>query len=93
MQRTHAGEPMKPMPGLSALLDKAKAKRIFGTKMRSVIKKAIVDQQFEATAQILAAGLVPIVEPEVDIHWPDKPRAEALLKAALLACAYRRAAI
>lgn len=62
---------MKPMPGLPALLDKAKAKRIFGTKMRSVIKKAsgggiqaIVDQQFEVAAQILAAGLAPIVEPE-----------------------------
>ena len=83
---------MKPMLGLPALLDKAKAKRIFGTKMRSVIKKAsgggiqaIVDQQFEVAAQILAAGLVPIVEPEVDIHCPDKARAEALLKAALLA--------
>ena len=83
---------MKPMPGLSALLDKAKAKRIFGTKMRSVIKRAsgagiqaIVDQQFEAGAQILAAGLVPIVEPEVDIHSPDKAQAETLLKAALLA--------
>jgi fructose-bisphosphate aldolase class I len=83
---------MKPMPGLSALLDKAKAKRIFGTKMRSVIKKAsgagiqaIVDQQFEVAAQILAAGFVPIVEPEVDIHCPDKAQAEALLKAALLA--------
>ena len=82
---------MKPMPGLPALLDKAKAKRIFGTKMRSVIKKAsgdgiqaIVDQQFEVAAQILAAGLAPIVEPEVDIHCPDKARAEALLKAALL---------
>jgi fructose-bisphosphate aldolase class I len=83
---------MKPMPGLSALLDKAKTKRIFGTKMRSVIKKAsgdgieaIVDQQFEVAAQILAAGLVPIVEPEVDIHCPDKAQAEALLKVALLA--------
>jgi fructose-bisphosphate aldolase, class I len=83
---------MKPMPGLSALLDKAKAKRIFGTKMRSFIKKAsgdgieaIVDQQFEVAAQILAAGLVPIVEPEVDVHSPDKARAEVLLKAALLA--------
>ena len=82
---------MKPMSGLSALLDKAKAKRIFGTKMRSVIKKAnasgiqaIVDQQFEVAAQILGAGLVPIVEPEVDIHSPDKARAEALLKATLL---------
>ena len=82
---------MKPMPGLAALLDKANAKRIFGTKMRSVVKqangagiKAIVNQQFETAAQILAAGLMPIVEPEVDIHCPDKARAEALLKAALL---------
>ena len=78
---------MKPMPGLPALLKKANRKRIFGTKMRSVINKAnadrieaIVDQQFEVAAQILAAGLVPIVEPEVDIHCPDKARAEALLK-------------
>ena len=82
---------MKPMVGLAALLDKATTKRIFGTKMRSVIKeanaggiRAIVDQQFEVAVQILAAGLVPIVEPEVDIHCPDKARAEALLKAALL---------
>jgi len=82
---------MKPMPALAALLAKAKAKRIFGTKMRSVIKHAnaagvrgIVDQQFEAARQILAAGLVPIIEPEVDIHCPEKAKAEALLKAALL---------
>jgi fructose-bisphosphate aldolase class I len=82
---------MKPMPGLVALLDKANAKRIFGTKMRSVVKqandagiKAIVNQQFEVATQIIAAGLMPIVEPEVDIHCPDKARAEALLKAALL---------
>jgi fructose-bisphosphate aldolase, class I len=82
---------MKPMPELGALLDRAKAKRIFGTKMRSVIKKAnsegvgaIVDQQFDVAAQILAADLVPIVEPEIDIHCPDKARAEALLKTALL---------
>jgi fructose-bisphosphate aldolase class I len=82
---------MKPMPGLATLLDKANAKRIFGTKMRSLIKQAnasginaIVDQQFEVGAQILAAGLVPIIEPEVDIHSPDKAGAEALLKAALL---------
>ncbi len=82
---------MKPMPGLAALLDRANAKRIFGTKMRSVINqanpagiRAIVDQQFELAAQILAAGLVPIIEPEVDIHCPDKARAEALLEAALL---------
>jgi len=82
---------MKPMPGLAALLDKANAKRIFGTKMRSVIKQAdaagvdaVVNQQFEVAAQILAAGLMPIVEPEVDIHCPEKARAEALLTAALL---------
>jgi fructose-bisphosphate aldolase, class I len=82
---------MKPIPGLGALLDKAAAKRIFGTKERSFIKqanaagiKAIVAQQFELAAQILAAGLVPIVEPEVDIHCPEKAKAEGLLKAALL---------
>jgi fructose-bisphosphate aldolase class I len=82
---------MKPMPGLSALLAKAKAKRIFGTKMRSVINQAdsggiknIVSQQFEAAEQIIAADLVPIIEPEVDIHCPEKAKAEALLKAALL---------
>jgi len=81
---------MKPMPGLAALLERANARRIFGTKMRSVIKhadaagiQAVVAQQFEVAAQILAAGLMPIVEPEVDIHCPDKPQAEALLKAAL----------
>ena len=82
---------MRPMPELAALLDKAKAKRIFGTKMRSVIKQAdgagikdVVTQQFEAARQISAAGLVPIVEPEVDIHCPEKAQAEALLKAAIL---------
>ena len=82
---------MKPMPDLAALLDRAKAKRIFGTKMRSVIKQAngagikdIVTQQFEAARQIIAADLVPIVEPEVDIHCPEKAKAEALLKAAIL---------
>jgi fructose-bisphosphate aldolase class I len=81
---------MKPMPGLPALLNRANAKRIFGTKMRSVINqanaagiKAVVRQQFEVAAQILAAGLVPIIEPEVDIHCPDKAAAEVLLKAAL----------
>ncbi len=81
---------MKPMPGLPALLKRANAKRIFGTKMRSVINqanaagiKAVVRQQFEVAAQILAAGLVPIIEPEVDIHCPDKAAAEALLKAAI----------
>ena len=82
---------MKPMPALTALLEKAKAKRIFGTKMRSVIKRAseagirdIVNQQFELAAQIIAAELMPIVEPEVDIHCPEKSKAEALLKAAIL---------
>jgi fructose-bisphosphate aldolase class I len=82
---------MKPMPGLAALLDKARAKGIFGTKMRSVIKHAnaagvmdIVSQQFEAGAQIMAAGLVPIIEPEVDIHCPEKAGAEELLKVAIL---------
>ena len=82
---------MKPMPALAALLEKAKAKRIFGTKMRSFIKQANeagikqnVKQQFEMAAQIIAAGLVPIVEPEVDIHSPEKAKAEALLKAAIL---------
>ena len=82
---------MKPMPALAALLDKAKAKGIFGTKMRSVIKhanaasiKAIVRQQFEVAGQISAAGLVPIIEPEVDIHCPDKAEAEEVLRAALL---------
>jgi len=82
---------MKPMPDLAALLAKAQAKRIFGTKMRSFIKQAnaagiknIVNQQFEAGRQIIAAGLVPIIEPEVDIHCPEKTKAEGLLKAALL---------
>jgi fructose-bisphosphate aldolase class I len=82
---------MKPMPQLAALLKKAKAKGIFGTKMRSVINKVnlagirdIVDQQFDLAAQILAAGLVPIVEPEVDIHCPEKAKAEAFLKIFIL---------
>jgi fructose-bisphosphate aldolase class I len=82
---------LKPMPALAALLDKAKAKGIFGTKMRSVIKHAnaagikdIVSQQFAVAGQISAAGLVPIIEPEVDIHCPDKAKAEEVLKTALL---------
>ena len=82
---------MKPMPDLGALLKKAGAKNIFGTKMRSVINqanaagvKAVVAQQFDVAAQILAAGLMPIIEPEVDIHSPDKAGAEALLKASLI---------
>jgi fructose-bisphosphate aldolase class I len=83
---------MRPMPALAALLAKAKAKGIFGTKMRSVIKyahaagiKDVVHQQFDVAGQISAAGLVPIIEPEVDIHCPDKAKAEEVLKAALLA--------
>jgi fructose-bisphosphate aldolase class I len=82
---------MKPMPELAPLLEKAKSKRIFGTKMRSVIKQAnpasikkIVNQQFEFARQIIAMDLIPIVEPEVDIHCPDKSAAETLLKAAIL---------
>ena len=82
---------MKPIPELDALLDKAKAKRIFGTKMRSVIKHAnqrgieqIVSQQFELAERINAIGLVPIIEPEVDIHCPEKAQAEALLKKGIL---------
>jgi fructose-bisphosphate aldolase, class I len=81
---------MKPMPGLEALLARANSKRIFGTKMRSVIQQAdatgiqaAMAQQFEVAAKILDAGLMPIVEPEVDIHCPDKPQAEALLKTTL----------
>jgi fructose-bisphosphate aldolase class I len=82
---------MKPITGLDALLARAREKGIFGTKMRSVIKdaneagvKEIVDQQFAVGRQILDAGLVPIIEPEVDIHSPHKEEAEALLKAAIL---------
>jgi fructose-bisphosphate aldolase class I len=82
---------MKAMPELDGLLERAKAKRIFGTKMRSVIKQAnaegirdIVNQQFETAGRIIAAGLVPIIEPEVDIHCPEKGKAESLLKAAIL---------
>ena len=82
---------MKPNPGLDALLEKAKGKFIFGTKMRSVIKQAsatgvnaVIDQQFEVGRQIAAAGLVPIIEPEVDIHCPEKAKAESMLKPALL---------
>jgi fructose-bisphosphate aldolase, class I len=82
---------MKPMPELDRLLGKGKAKRIFGTKMRSFIKQAnrsginnIVSQQFEAAQQIMAADLVPIIEPEVDIRCPEKAKAEELLKAGIL---------
>ena len=82
---------MNPNPGLAELLEKAKAAEIFGTKMRSVVKqanaagiKAVVDQQFEVGRQIVAAGLVPIIEPEVDIHCPDKAAAEDILHAAIM---------
>ena len=77
---------MKPIDGLSALLDRAVERHIFGTKMRSVIKqanpdgiRAIIDQQFEVGMQIVRKGLVPILEPEVDIHCPDKAKAEEIM--------------
>ena len=83
---------MKPMPELDSLLARAKENGVFGTKMRSVIKlgnpagvQAVVDQQFEIGRRIVDAGLVPIIEPEVDIHSPEKEQAEVLLKDALLA--------
>ena len=82
---------MKPMPELNALLEKATQQGVFGTKMRSVIKSAnaagvaaVVEQQFDVGKQIVAAGLVPIIEPEVDINAPDKSAAEDLLKAEIL---------
>jgi fructose-bisphosphate aldolase class I len=87
----NGGQVMNPNPGLPELLEKAKAAGIFGTKMRSVIKEAnaagvqaVVDQQFEVGRQIVAAGLVPIIEPEVDIHCPDKAAAEDMLHDALI---------
>ena len=83
-------QPMKPIPDLGELLTKARRNGIFGTKMRSVIKlanadgvRAIVDQQFALARQILAAGLVPIIEPEIDVHSPEKSAAEAVLKATI----------
>ena len=81
---------MKPISGLDDLLARAAALGIFGTKMRSVIKlpggglEAVVDQQFEVAEQILAAGLVPIIEPEIDIHSPAKSQAEDQLKASII---------
>ena len=82
---------MKPIPDLAQLLEKANANGMFGTKMRSVIKQsnpagvqAVVDQQFEIGKQIIAAGLVPIIEPEVDIHCPNKADAEGLLHDAIM---------
>jgi fructose-bisphosphate aldolase, class I len=89
-EEKHGVQLMKPMPELGALLDRARAKRMFGTKMRSVIKQAdasgiadVVTQQFEVARQIIAAGFVPIVEPEVDIRCPEKAKAETLLAGAL----------
>jgi fructose-bisphosphate aldolase class I len=83
---------MKPIPNLAKLLEKAKAQNVFGTKMRSVIKSAnaagianVVAQQFEIGREIVAAGLTPIIEPEVDIHAPDKLEAEAILRDELMA--------
>jgi len=83
---------MKAIPGLDDLLARAAAKGVFGTKMRSVIKEAnaagvaaVVDQQFELGHQILGHGLVPIIEPEVDITSPDKAEIEVLLRDALMA--------
>ena len=83
---------MKPMTELDSLLARAKESGVFGTKMRSLIKlanpagvKAVVDQQFEFGRRIVDAGLVPIIEPEIDIHSPEKEQAEALLKDAMLA--------
>ncbi|MDQ1489283.1 MAG: fructose-bisphosphate aldolase, class [Actinomycetota bacterium] len=82
---------MKPMPGLDDLLERGVSRNMFGTKERSVIKlanpqgvEAIADQQFDVGGQVLRHGLVPILEPEVDIHSPEKAKAEELLKQALL---------
>jgi fructose-bisphosphate aldolase class I len=82
---------MKPIPDLDGLLSLARVRNVFGTKMRSVVLganqtgiDAILDQQFAVAQQILAAGLVPIIEPEVDIHAPDKPFAEAMVTAGIL---------
>lgn len=82
---------LKAMPDLDSLLAKANAQNVFGTKMRSVVKlanaqgvEAVIEQQFAVAKQILAAGLMPIIEPEVDIHSPEKAEAEALLKASIL---------
>jgi fructose-bisphosphate aldolase class I len=82
---------MKPIPDLDALLARAAGKGVFGTKMRSVIRlandagvKSVVDQQFDLGRQIVGAGLVPIIEPEVDIHSPQKAEAESMLRAAIV---------
>jgi fructose-bisphosphate aldolase class I len=81
---------MKPVPGLAAVLERAKAMNVFGTKMRSLIRlpdeagvEAVVSQQFDMARQVLSAGLVPIIEPEVDIHSPGKKEAESVLKTSI----------
>ncbi len=82
---------MKDMPQLDELLARAKSKGVFGTKMRSVIKEfneegiqTIVAQQFKVAKQIIAAGLMPIIEPEIDIHCPEKAKAESFLKSVIM---------
>ena len=87
----HGVQVMKPIDGLDGLLDKALENNIFGTKMRSVIKSAdedginaVVDQQFEIGNRILQAGLMPIIEPEVDIHSPEKSACEGLMRDAIM---------
>ncbi len=86
-EEANGAQLMKPMPDLDALLERANGHGMFGTKMRSVIKlanaagiEAVVDQQFDIGKQIIAHGLVPIIEPEVDINSPEKAQAEALLR-------------
>jgi len=90
-EQSDGAQVMKPTPDLDALLERALGHGVFGTKMRSVVTladpvgiQAVVDQQFAVARQVLAAGLVPIVEPEVDIHSPQKAAAEELLTERLL---------
>jgi fructose-bisphosphate aldolase, class I len=92
LPESDGAQPMKPMPGLDGLLERAREKGVFGTKMRSVIQRAdekgvqaVVDQQFDVGDRILRAGLVPILEPEIDINSPSKAEAEAMLRDRLLA--------
>ncbi|MCB0910892.1 MAG: fructose bisphosphate aldolase [Propionibacteriaceae bacterium] len=87
----HGVRVMKPMPGLDAMLERGLARHVFGTKMRSLVQAgnqagidAVLDQQFEVGTRILEAGLMPILEPEVDIKAPDKPLAEAMVTAGIL---------
>jgi len=91
-EQSDGAQVMKPIPDLGALLERALGHGVFGTKMRSVVTladpvgiQAVVDQQLAVARQVLAAGLVPIVEPEVDIHSPQKAAAEELLTERLLA--------